>query len=345
MEPTAPIRPLELPDLVGNTPLLHLDRVLGKLPFHLFGKFEGANTTGSSKDRPALEVIERALERGEIDRETTIIESSSGNMGIALAQVCGRHGLRFICVVDPKITGQSLALLKAYGAEIEMVPAPDAKSGEFLIARLDRIDEMLVEIPNSYWTRQYSNPDNPRAHFRTMREIAEGLDGQVDYLFIATGSCGTIRGCADYIAENHLETQLVAVDAVGSVIYGGERTQRLIPGFGSAKRPQIFREGMADGFVKIDDQESVIGCHWLVQREAILGGGSSGAVIMAIDRMRQQIRPESNVVALLPDRGDRYLDTIYSVDWVKEHFGDICHLWESKRQVPTRLPASPVPLQ
>jgi N-(2-amino-2-carboxyethyl)-L-glutamate synthase len=314
---------------IGHTPLVELTRVLPDCPFRLCAKLEGFNPGGSAKDRPALHILQEAMRAGAVKAGTVVIESSSGNLGIGLAQICRYLGLRFICVVDPKTTTQNIRILKAYGAEIELVAEPDPVTGEFLQARIDRVRSLLRTIENSFWTNQYANLSNARAHYRTtMHEIATELDGRIDYLFVATGSCGTLRGCAEYIRDHYLTTRIFAVDARGSVILGGQPAKRLIPGHGSARRPELFRSDLADECVWVGDLDCVVGCRRLVRSEAILAGGSSGAVVMALEQVKERIPEGATCVLIFPDRGERYLDTIYSDKWVEEHFGDVAHLWQ-----------------
>jgi cysteine synthase A len=161
-----------------------------------------------------------------------------------------------------------------------------------------------------------------------MREIVTQLDGEVDYLFCATSTCGTLRGCAEYIRGQDLHTRVIAVDAIGSVIFGGQKAKRLIPGHGAARVPELYQPGLAERCVHVSDLDCVVGCRRLVRQEGILAGGSSGAVISAIEQMRHTIPPGANCVTILPDRGERYLDTIYSDGWVQEHFGEVSHLWQ-----------------
>jgi 2,3-diaminopropionate biosynthesis protein SbnA len=319
---------------IGNTPIVRLRRVLPGIPFRLYAKLESLNPGGSMKDRPALRIIEHGIQTGAIQPDTVIIESSSGNMGIGLVQVCSYYGLRFICVVDPKTTSQNLSLLKAYGAEIDLVEKPDPVTGEFLKARLDRVQCLLGEIENSYWPNQYANPHNPIGHHRTMDEISTAL-GEVDFIFCATSTCGTMRGCAEYVREHDLKTRITAVDAIGSVIFGGESAKRLIPGHGAAVRPQLYQPGLANTCIHVSDLDCVVGCRLLARREAILAGGSSGAVLMAIKQISAEIPAGATGVAVLADRGERYLDTIYSDEWVCEHFGDVAHLWADSMEANT----------
>lgn len=313
---------------IGNTPLVRLRRVLGDIQFKLYAKLEAFNPGGSIKDRAALSVIKQAMETGEIQPGTTVIESSSGNMGIGLAQACAYFGLRFICVIDPKTNAQTTNVLKAYGAEVDMVSEPDPVTGEFLIARIQRVQTLLRTITNSYWPNQYSNVYNSFAHHQTMHEIITALDGKVDYLFVATSTCGTLRGCAEYVQEHHLPTKVMAVDAVGSVIFGGKPTKRLIPGHGAARQPELYQPHLTERYIHVSDLECVVGCRRLLLKEAIMAGGSSGGTLMAVERLKDELTQNSTCVVIFPDRGERYLDTIYSTRWVEEHFGDVAHLWQ-----------------
>lgn len=314
--------------LVGNTPIVKLNQLSKNSHFSLFAKLEAFNPGGSIKDRPALKIIETALERGDIGPGSTIIESSSGNMGIGLAQACRYYGMRLICVVDTKTTAQNISILKAYGAEIDLVSNADPATGEFLQARLNRVQSLLPSIPNSFWPDQYSNIQNAIAHEQTMHEIATELDDKVDYLFCSTSTCGTIRGCATYARNRKLQTKVLAVDAIGSILFSDKSAKRLIPGHGAAVVPKLLKRNLIDGVIHVSDLECVVGCRRLVREEAILVGGSSGAVVMAIERMRDIIPAGATCVAIFPDRGERYLDTIYSDGWVEQHFGDVSHLWQ-----------------
>lgn len=312
---------------IGHTPLVKLTRVLPDCPFCLFAKLEGFNPGGSAKDRPALYILLEAMRTGTIKPWTVVIESSSGNLGIGLAQACRYLGLRFICVVDPKTTTQNIRILKAYGAEIDQVTQPDPATGEFLQARINRVQLLLETIEDSFWTNQYANLSNAQAHYQTtMHEIVTELDGRIDYLLVSTSTCGTLRGCAEYVRDHRLGTKIFAVDAHGSVIFGGQPAKRLIPGHGAARRPELFRAGLAEQCVHVTDLDCVVGCRRLVWSEGILAGGSSGGVLMALEQVKDQIPRGATCVLIFHDRGERYLDTIYSDEWVEEHFGDTIQL-------------------
>ena len=157
---------------IGGTPLVQLEKIFEHSHFDCYAKLESLNPGGSSKDRPSVAIVERALQTGEIDADTLIIESSSGNTGIGLAQVCAYHGLRFLCLIDPKVTKQNIEILTAYGAEIEMIEHPDPETGELLPAKLKRINEILETVENSFWANQYASRENSGAHYRsTVKEI------------------------------------------------------------------------------------------------------------------------------------------------------------------------------
>jgi N-(2-amino-2-carboxyethyl)-L-glutamate synthase len=310
-------------DAIGGTPLIHLSRVMPDLPFRLYGKMEAFNPGGSAKDRPAARMLRAAMARGEIGPNTTVVESSSGNMAIGLAQACACLGLRLICVIDPKATPQHRKLLAAYGAVIDVVtPADD----DYLAARIARVEEIVAQRGDVFWPNQYANPENARSHRQTAREIFDAT--QADYLFCATSTCGTLRGCSDYLAERGMETQLVAVDAIGSVIFGDARRPRLIPGHGASLRPPLVEGAEVGKVIHISDLDCVVGCRRLVTREGLLVGGSAGGVISAVERLKDTIAPGSVCVAILADSGERYVDTIYSDAWVTQHFGDVAHLWQ-----------------
>lgn len=322
---------------IGSTPLIKLERIFKHYSIELFAKLEECNPGGSTKDRPALHIIDMGLKTGVIQPDTVIIESSSGNMGIGLAQVCLYYKLRFICVVDPKTTPQNIALLKAYGAEVEMVDQPEPTTGEYLPARLHRVKDLLRRFAKGYWPNQYANEQNAQAHYQTMHEIVMEMGAGIDFLFCATSTCGTLRGCREYIRAHNLKTKIIAVDAVGSVIFGGEKGRRLIPGHGAAVVPSLFRNDLAHHCIRVTDLDCVIGCHRLAHEEAVLAGGSSGGIVAAIEQCAPTMMDGSICAAIFPDRGERYLDTIYSADWVARHFGDISELSKRPSSYPPAL--------
>ena len=310
-------------DLIGNTPLMKFERIFANHGLNLYAKLEQFNLGGSIKDRPAILMLEEALREGKVKPQTTIIESSSGNIGIGLAQVCLRHGLRFVIVVDPRTTKTNIGIMKALGATIEVVDWPGEQTGSFLESRLERVAELLKEIPESFWPNQYANENNPKAHHTTMREIDVALGGKIDYVLCATGTCGTLRGCSEYLKGLNRSTKIIAVDAEGSVIFGGVPGKRLVPGHGSAMQSSLYRDDMADAVVHVNDEGCVAGCRLLLEKEAIFAGGSSGAIVSALAKLKTNIPENSTVVMILPDRGERYLDTVYNSAWVGKNLRGI----------------------
>ncbi|WP_020617855.1 2,3-diaminopropionate biosynthesis protein SbnA [Paenibacillus daejeonensis] len=308
---------------IGNTPLVRLSRLFPRdRGIAVYAKLEMLNPIGSTKDRPAARMIAAAIEQGLIGPGSVVIESSSGNMAISLAAICSRLEMRFISVVDPKTTLQNIRIMQAYGAEIERVEEPDPESGEFLPARLKRVQELLARIPNSYWPNQYANPHNVLAHRDgTMREIVSEL-GRVDYVMGGVSTCGTMRGCAAYVETHRLATRIVAVDAVGSVILGGSKGKRLFPGLGAGIVPPLGEVAFMDEAIQVPEAEMITGCRQLVRRESILAGPSSGAVVAAMGRLWPTLPDGAVCVLILHDRGERYLDTLYDDAWVSRHFGD-----------------------
>jgi cysteine synthase A len=314
-------------DCVGGTPLVELTGFLRDIPARVFAKLEFLNPGGSIKDRTALSMVADKVRSGElVPGLSHVVESSSGNLAVGLAQVCRYHGLRLTCVVDAKTTPQNLAILAAYGAEVEVVRDPDPSTGELLPVRLARVQELLAESPHAYWPNQYANPRNPSAHHRTMSEIVDRV-GVPDVLVCATGTCGTIVGISGYVRRHALATRVVGVDAVGSVIFGDDARPRLIPGHGASRRPDLLGMDDPGDIVHVSDLDCVVGCRRLMAREAILAGGSSGAVVSALERLRDAIPAGATVVLILADRGERYLHSVYDDSWVARNFGEVSHLW------------------
>lgn len=314
----------DLLNLIGHTPMVQLSNLSNKNSLSVYGKLEMFNPAGSIKDRAAFAMLKAAMEKGLINQDSVIVESSSGNTGIALAQVCRILGLRFICVVDIHSQIVNRKIIKAYGGEIDLVERPHPERG-FLGARMDRIQYLLNTIPNSYNCDQYRNLEHPKAHYSTMNEILEDLGHAPDYIFAATSTCGTLKGFSNCIRDNKLKTKIVAVDAMGSVIFGKPGSKkRLIPGHGASVIPPFYLKELEDDFIHITDLECIEGCRNLVKQEGLLLGGSSGAVHAAISKYAPKIKKGATCVAIFPDKGERYIDTIYSDEWVVKNFGNTC---------------------
>jgi N-(2-amino-2-carboxyethyl)-L-glutamate synthase len=308
---------------IGNTPLVRLERFFaGTARASVYAKLELLNPMGSSKDRAAASMVLSAIRDGAvIAGKTTVIESTSGNTGVALGSVCKFFHLPLICVVDTRITPQHANLMRAFGAKIDLVTVPDPATGELLPARLRRVQELLEMNRPSFWPNQYGNAANAQSHVVTCAEIFRQLGRAPDYIFCATGTCGTLRGCSDYIRAEGEPTALVAVDAVGSRIFNHPPQRRIIPGLGSAIRPPLVEGIPLARIVHVSELEAVIGSRRLLDTEAILAGGSSGAAMAALSRSPDILCEPCNVVVILADSGERYLDTIYNDAWVEEQIG------------------------
>jgi 2,3-diaminopropionate biosynthesis protein SbnA len=317
---------------IGNTPLVRLDHFFSDRFFSeatgtevrasVFAKLELLNPMGSSKDRAAASMLLAAIDDGRvIPGKTTVVESTSGNTGIALASVCKYFRLPLICVVDSRMTAQHGKLLRTFGATIEEIVIPDPATGELLPARLKRVQELLTLKKPAFWPNQYQNADNARAHTVTCAEIFSQLGQAPDFIFCATGTCGTLRGCSDYVSDRGASTALVAVDAVGSQIFGDVPQRRLIPGLGSAIRPPLVEGAAVSRVLHVSEIDAVRGSRKLLDTEAILAGGSSGAVMSALSRCADILREPCTVVVVLADSGERYLDTIFDDRWVAEQLG------------------------
>jgi cysteine synthase A len=302
-------------DKVGNTPLITI-QMEGLTNINLGIKLESYNPTGSVKDRAAAYILKKLLSNGSIDRDTTIIESTSGNFGVALSAYCRRYGLKFIAVVDPNITAMNEMLICSSGAQLIKVTQPD-KHGGYLLSRIQRVRELEREIENSYWINQYENPLNAEAYYHSLgKEICFQSD-EIDYIFLGVSSGGTITGVSRKIKENFPEAKVVAVDVEGSVIFGRPSRKRHIPGIGSSMVPRILADAFIDEIVITDEVATVRACYELLQKHGIFAGGSSGTVLAGIRQFfgsKVFARPVS-VVTVFPDRGERYYDTIYNQDW------------------------------
>jgi 2,3-diaminopropionate biosynthesis protein SbnA len=303
-------------DCIGSTPLVQLARLYDNTRAEVFAKLEMLNPAGSIKDRPARYIVERGLADGTIAPGAHVIESSSGNLAIALAMVCRIKGLRFTAVVDPKISPANLRILQCYGAGIERVTQKDSQGG-YLETRIARIRQMLADQPGSVWINQYGNPLNWESHFHGEgEEIAQALDHPADVLVLGVSTSGTILGIARRLRRDWPGLKVVAVDALGSVLFGGTPGARELPGIGASRVPELLCRDDIDEVIHIDDYDAAMGCRRLLEREGIFAGGSSGAVVVAIERLLARASRPLRIVTLLPDRGERYLESVYDDDWL-----------------------------
>jgi 2,3-diaminopropionate biosynthesis protein SbnA len=284
-------------------------------------KLEGFNITGSIKLKPAIYMIDKLEQTGTAKPgETTIVESSSGNLGIALSLVCQRRGYRFICVSDPNASLASVRAMTAYGAEVVVVDKQDCNGG-YLHTRIAYIEELLAKDSNCIWLDQYANEANELAHYEmTAPEILSEFPAP-DFLFIGAGSTGTLMGCAKRFREDSPLTRIVAVDPVGSVIFGSTPARRLIPGIGSSRCPELLQTHLVPHVVAVSEEQTIRICHEVAREHGLIVGGSTGSVLAAIRLMSDEIPAGASVVAISPDFGDKYLDTVFNRDWVLRNFG------------------------
>lgn len=303
-------------DGIGETPLIRLSRLFRDTRCEVLAKLEMANPGGSVKDRPARHIIERGLADGTIRENSHIVESSSGNLAIALAMVCRIHGLRFTAVVDPKISPVNLRIIQCYGGGIELVTEKDRQGG-YLATRIERVKRLLRERPDAVWINQYGNERNWQSHYHGEgAEILRHLDEPVDYLVLGISTAGTVHGISRRLRETWPHLKVVAVDAVGSVLFGSPPCPRDLPGIGASRVPELLKRDEIDEVIHVDDYESAVACRELVKHEGIFAGGSSGSVIAATQRLCARVQRPARILTVLPDRGERYLDTVYDDKWV-----------------------------
>lgn len=302
--------------IVRDTPVVPLSHP----KVDLYTKLEFMNGVGSIKDRPALWVLKRAIERGEIRQDTIIVESSSGNFACALATFCQILKLKFVPVIDPLILPVYEGYLRAHCEDVAKVEQSD-ESGSYLKARLRKVQSILHDTPNSYWTNQYENLDGMAAHYElTAPEIYRAVP-ELDYIFLGVSSGGTIAGVSRRLKEHSNKIRVIAVDAEGSVIFGQPPKKRSIPGIGSSISPALVKQALIDEVVIVPEIDAVNACHTLLRKYGLFVGGSTGTVYSAIESYfgTKQLRGRPKVLFLCCDKGTAYLHTVYDPDWTTVH--------------------------
>ncbi len=299
---------MEILDLVGNTPLVKIyeDK-------NILLKIEGANLFGSIKDRAAVYIIERGIEDGFINRDTEVIESSSGNFAIALAGICNIKDIKFSCVIDPLISQVNKRILEIYKANIIIADVCDS-NGSYVRERIRIVNSVLENNSNFYWPNQYDNPIICEAYEKTIgTEIAQIKD--LDYVFVAVSTCGTIAGISKALKHLKPNVKVIAVDIEGSKIFQNKGSKKYINGMGASFTPANLEHAIIDDVIMINTDECISGCARLLEK-GIFAGGSSGAVFAACLKYSRQHKLEEKVLlCVLPDRGERYIDTIYNNQW------------------------------
>lgn len=287
----------------------------------LFLKCEGFNFAGSIKLKAATEMVEAAERAGVLRPGSILVESSSGNLGVALSMLAASKGYRFVCVTDSRCNLSTRCLMEALGSEVHVITEPDADKG-FLGARIDHVRALCASDDRYVWLNQYTNPGNWKAHHRRTAPAIARQFPQLDVLFVGAGTTGTLMGCARYFREWHRPVRIVAVDSVGSVTFGGAPGRRMIPGLGTSVRPALLDESYVDEVVRVEEVDTIRACHRLA-RNGFLFGGSTGTVVSgAMGWLAQQDARELTAVAIAPDLGERYLDTIYQTNWLQDLYGE-----------------------
>ena len=283
----------------------------------VFLKLEGFNISGSIKVKTAIGLIEDLEQRGVAKpHETVIVESSSGNLGIALSIVCAIKGYKFICVTDSNATRANIRGMELYGAEVRVVEDRDSGGG-FLASRFKIINRILQSEPNAVWLNQYDNIANKKVHAeQTANEIASEFD-KVDWIFVGAGTTGTLAGISERLRNAFPKIKVVAVEPVGSVTFGGAPGKRNIPGIGTSLRPKLADLANPDLVIAIDEQKTIETCLSFVRDYHLLVGGSTGTVLAAVQKLAPEFEPGDTIVAISADLGEKYLDTIYDAAWVE----------------------------
>jgi cysteine synthase A len=294
-------------ELIGNTPLVRLNRVTAGLKAEVVAKLESFNPLGSVKDRIGVAMILDAEEKGLINKDTVIIEPTSGNTGIALAFVCAIRGYRLILTMPDTMSLERRRLLAALGAELVLTPGAEGMPGA-----VRKAEELAGSLPNSFIPQQFKNPANPEIHrLTTAEEIWRDTQGQVDILVAGVGTGGTITGVAEVIKSRKPGFRVVAVEPADSpVLSGGRPGPHKIQGIGAGFVPEILRMELVDEIIPVRHEDAGRMARRLAREEGILAGISSGAATWAA--LQVAARPENEgkmIVAILPDTGERYLST------------------------------------
>jgi len=302
-------------DLIGETPLVRLPRIGAEVLCPIVAKLETTNPGGSSKDRPALTMIDEAEKAGLLKPGGTIIEPTSGNTGVGLAIVAAQRGYECIFVMTDKVSSEKVTLLEAYGAEVVVCPvavAPDDPRSYYSTA-----ERLVKEVPNAYRPNQYHNQANPKAHYEsTGPEIWEQTKGRVTHFVAGAGTGGTISGVGRFLKEQNSNIKIIAADPTNSVYSGGSGRPYLVEGVGEDFWPDTYDPEIVDSTIAISDAESFSMAHRVTVEEGILIGGSGGTAVAAALLAAENLTEEDLVIVLIPDSGRGYLSKVFDKTWM-----------------------------
>jgi len=285
---------------IGNTPLVELKRINTNRKVRIFAKLEGNNPGGSVKDRPALYMIEKAEQSGELKPGKTILEPTSGNTGIALAMIGASKGYRVKLTLPECVSTERRHILEAFGAEVVLTPAQQGTDGAIRMAH-----KLLDQEPDKYFMpNQFANPNNPLAHYETTApEIFEQTDGQINVFVTGMGTTGTLMGASRYFKEKSKDIKIIGIEpTLGHAIQGLKNMTEAIV-------PEIYDASQLDDIIPMQDEEAFSTARRLASEEGIFAGISSGAAVAGALRVAGAMK-SGTVVTLIPDRGDRYLSTM-----------------------------------
>lgn len=301
---------------IGNTPLIRAEKIRPEGGAEIYFKLESYNLTGSVKARAARNMIIQAEREGLLSPNQKIVEPSSGNLGIALAAVCKELNRECILVVDPRMTSYTENIMRAYGARVEYVYEPD-EYNSWQGSRLKRAKE-IAEEENGYMCFQYANPNNPKAHYQsTGMEIIEQLGDSPDACVVGISTGGQITGTGKRLKDHNGNCKMIGVDVQGSSILGDKYVPYHLRGLGLSWWPLNLDPEVIDCMYQINEELAFNSSKILAKREGILSGGSAGAIVAATIKESLRLGPSKKIVAIIPERGDRYLNQFYNDDWLK----------------------------
>ena len=307
-------------EALGNVPIVRLNRIHPSCQdHHLYLKLESCNPGGSIKEKNAAYLVDEAEKQGLLRSGGTIVESSSGNFGIGLAIVGATKGYRVMIIIDAKTPVTMQRMLTAYGAELVQVPlsAADAQ-GSMQVARMAKAQELATNIPGAWYPCQHKNPSNTDAHsLWTAREIEAAFGGAPDAIAIGVSTAGQLGGISHYFKKHYPQTRIIGVDVAGSAIFGTPRHPYKMTGLGLSFVPPNFDPQVLDAAYSVDDGLAFSVCHALAKQEGMLLGASTGAIVAAALGDASRFTQPQTMLLLNPDRGDRYLETVYNTDWLR----------------------------